>query len=239
MTCEELRPDYTAWALGVLEDPEHAEICEHLARHCATCRPGIAGALAVVSALSNTVKAAEPRASLRRRITAMVKTEELPQPEQKRSWAALLIPWAVAAALAVALVAVSLPGWNSARQNSSTAKLEQALSILNDPATKDVSFGEAQAPSKGRVFVSATRGVVFIAASLPRLEAGKTFQMWVIPAGGKPVSAGTFQSETDSSAVYVWPGPVEKGAAAVAVTVEPAGGSPQPTSTPFIVAGLS
>ena len=113
--------------------------------------------------------------------------------------------------------------------------LEQALSILNDPVTQDVSFGEPTA--RGRVFVSPSRGIVFIAAHLPKLDPGKTFQMWVIPAKGNPISAGTFVSAADASAIHLRPGPVT-GAAAVAVTVEPAGGSMQPTSTPFIVTKL-
>ena len=113
--------------------------------------------------------------------------------------------------------------------------MEQAMAILRDSVTQDVSFGEPAA--RGRVFVSPARGFVLIAAHLPKLAAGKTFQMWVIPAKGNPISAGTFESEADASAIHLRAGPVE-GAAAVAVTVEPAGGSPQPTATPFIVTKL-
>ena len=183
--------------------------------------------------MSAAVKLEEPPKHLRHRVLAMV------EPEVKSSsWTAFLppfVPWIVSGGLAFArLVSVALP---SLRPNPETAKLEQALSILNDPLAKDVRFGEAR-PSKGRVFVSPTRGVVFIAASLPKLEPGKTFQLWVIPTGGKPISGGTFQSRADATAVYVSQGPVDNAAAAVAITVEPDGGSPQPTTTPFIVAPL-
>ena len=85
--------------------------------------------------------------------------------------------------------------------------------------------------------MSPGKGVVFIGASLPRLDAGKTFELWVIPAKGNPVPAGLFQSQPDATEVFVRPGPVEN-AAAIAVTVEPEGGSPQPTTTPFIVTKL-
>ena len=61
--------------------------------------------------------------------------------------------------------------------------------------------------------------------------------MWVIPAKGNPIPAGLFQSQPDATAVFVRPGPVEN-AAAIAVTVEPLGGSAQPTTTPFIVTKL-
>ncbi len=125
------------------------------------------------------------------------------------------------------------------RVDADMAKLEQALSILNDPATRDVSFGETQQPAKGRVFVHASRGVVFMAARLPKIETGKIFELWVIPVSGNPIPAGTFSSRDDNTAVYVRPGPVEPNASAFAVTIEPEGGSTLPTTKPFIVAGLS
>lgn len=226
MTCEELRQEYGAYALGIAEDPERLEIAEHIARGCPICAPGVRSAMATVAAMSGAVKPVDPPVRLRRRVIAMV------SPEPKRSWAAILVPWAVAAALAVALISVGLP---RRAANTDTAKLEQALSILNDPVTRDVTFGDPAA--RGRVFVSAGKGVVFIAAHLPKLDANRTFEMWVIPSKGNPIPAGTFHGDSDSSAVFVRPGPVDN-AAAIAVTVEPEGGSPQPTTTPFIVTKL-
>ena len=87
---------------------------------------------------------------------------------------------------------------------------------------------------KGRVFVSPGNGVAFIGAGLPRIDSDKTFEVWVVPAKGNPVPAGVFESQPDATAVFVRPGPVDD-AAAIQVTVEPEGGSPQPTNTPFIL----
>lgn len=222
MTCEELRDEYESYALGSADNPERFEISEHLSRNCPVCSPGVRRAMETVAALSGGVKIAEPPARLRSRILALV------QPvEQKRNWAAILIPWAVAAVLAVGFVAM--------RPGRDTSRLDEALSILNDPSTKDVSFGVPNA--KGRVFVSPDKGVVFMAANLPVIAKDRTFELWVIPTDGKPIPAGTFRGESDASAIYVRPGPVTN-AAAVAVTIEPQGGSPQPTTTPFIVSKL-
>jgi anti-sigma-K factor RskA len=228
MTCDELRPDYTSYALGIAEDPELTEIAAHLSRQCPNCVPGVTSAMATVTALSGAVQIAEPPRHLRRRVLAAV------EPAPPRWRLAAILPWAITAGLSIALVTIGLSG---RRQSGDTIKLQQALSILNDPATRDVTFGETEKPSKGRVFVSAGKGVVFIGANLPRLDAGKTFELWVIPAKGNPVPAGIFQGQPDSTAVFVRPGPVV-GAAAIAVTVEPEGGSPQPTTTPFIVTKL-
>jgi hypothetical protein len=121
---------------------------------------------------------------------------------------------------------------------ANTTILEHALSILSDPALQDASFGPAAV--RGRVFVSPDRGIIFIGAGLPPLDARSTFELWVIPKSGNPIPAGTFRGTFrtgGSTAIYVQPAPAPN-AAAVAVTVEPLGGSPQPTTTPFIVVKL-
>ncbi len=227
MTCEDLRQDYTSFALGVADDPERTEIAEHLARDCPTCVPGVASAMATVTAMTGAVRVSEPPKYLRRRVTAAV------QKEQKRSWASILAPWALAAVLSIALIAIGLAG----RKQSTVNPLPQlALEILDDPAAKSVSFGEG-AETRGRVFVSAQKGIVFTGTGLPRIDAGKTFELWILPAAGKPIAAGLFRSQSDKTAVYVRSGPVTD-AARIAVTVEPADGSAQPTTAPFAVAAL-
>lgn len=225
MTCDELRGDYDAWALGMAEDPARAEIAEHLARECAECVKGVRSAMATTAALSGAVKETDPPAHLRRRVISMV------APKPKRAF--VFLPWAVSALLAIALLSVAVTRRRET-PDPAAAKLAQALTILNDPTARDVTFGDPAA--RGRVFVS-SKGVVFIAAHLPALAANRTFELWLIPAAGNPIPAGVFRSEPDSSAVYIYPGQTAN-AAAVAVTVEPEGGSPQPTTTPFIVTKL-
>lgn len=230
MTCEELRGEYGVWALGIAEEPARSEIAAHLARECPVCVAGIRSAVATVTAMSGAVKETDPPKRLRRRVVGMV------APEPKRAW--ILLPWAVAATLAVVLLSVAVPGRRPTGQPSQdTTKLAQALSILNDPAAKDVAFGDPAA--RGRVFVSPA-GVVLIAAHLPELAPGRTFELWLLPPAGNPVPAGTFRGETlagGPAAVYVYRGGTAN-TAAVAVTVEPDGGSPLPTTTPFIVGRL-
>ena len=234
MTCEELRGEYGAWALGIAEEPVRSEIAAHLARECADCLAGVRGAMATVTAMSGAVTEIDPPKRLRNRVVAMV------APEPRRAF--VFLPWAVAAVLAVALLSVAIPGRHpeGTLENQNATKLAEALSILNDPVAKDVTFGDPAA--RGRVLVS-PGGVVLIAAHLPKLEPNHTFELWVLPAAGNPVPAGTFHGEMISSsssasgAVYVYRGSTAN-ASAIAVTVEPEGGSPQPTTTPFIVSKL-
>jgi anti-sigma-K factor RskA len=64
---------------------------------------------------------------------------------------------------------------------------------------------------------------------------GKSYQLWVVPAQGNPISAGVFQpvaGQTDNLLMDMPQGVVPK---AFAVTIEPAGGMPQPTGPKVLV----
>ena len=228
MSCDELRDEYEAFALGVAEDPERTEIIQHLSDQCPTCTHGVREASAVVASMSSLGHQTKPPKALRRRVLAMVDAPG------GRSRFGVWLPWGLALALALVLASVIVPAH---RQSISASRFEEALTILNDPSAKEISFGEAAHPARGRLFVSPRRGIVLIASSLPPLEPNKTFEMWVLPQSGNPIPAGTFRGEREGTAVYVHPGPVQS-AAAVAVTIEPGGGSPQPTTKPFIVSRL-
>jgi hypothetical protein len=203
MNCDELRPDYTAYARGTANEAERTAITAHIERNCPNCVPGAASALAKLTG----------------------------DRRPKRFQAGIFLPWAITAALSAVLIAVGISGQ---RQIGDTAKFARALAILSDPAARDASFGETAKRSKGRVFVSPGNGVAFIGANLPRIDSDKTFELWVVPAKGNPVPAGVFQSQSDATAVFVRPGPVDD-AAAIELTVEPEGGSARPTNTAFIL----
>jgi anti-sigma-K factor RskA len=64
-----------------------------------------------------------------------------------------------------------------------------------------------------------------------KAPAGKTYEAWVI-TGGKATRAGEFQGSPRCVAVPL--AHTVPSGSAVAVTVEPNGGSDQPTSTPII-----
>ena len=64
--------------------------------------------------------------------------------------------------------------------------------------------------------------------------------MWVIPKGGAPRPAGLFQANPDGTAVHILAGALDLASLnAVAVTVEPAAGSPAPTSPIIIAASVA
>lgn len=251
MTCEELRDSYELYAMGVLEDPEREEIRAHLGRGCPACTAGLRQARETVALLVENVPPLAPSPRLRKRILASVGVE------RSRWW---LTPMWVGLSTICFMAAVYFYGRQDSlgveiarvrdeyrrqtveltRRSSDLARLNEALALLNQAETRQVTFGAgAPQPPRGKVFVHPSQGVLLIASHLPPAPAGKTYEMWIIPKGGKPVPAGLFQSDSEGSALHLQRGPVNLAATgAVAVTLEAEGGAPQPTSTPLIVAAL-
>ncbi len=113
-----------------------------------------------------------------------------------------------------------------------TRILQANNAVLFAPDTLRVDLaGEGPAPaSKARAFMSRHSGVAFAANELPALSPDKVYQLWVVPQDGQPpVSAGLLAPDPSGHATLFFPMPANLSAAALAVTVEPAGGVPSPT----------
>jgi anti-sigma-K factor RskA len=244
MNCDELQDSYELFAMGVAEEPERGEIRAHLNRECEVCKAGMKHARDLVALVGASAPPAEPSSKLRRRILASVAEEP-----RRSGWAPA---WAVIAA--VLLVAVIYFGREERRLSANVELLRHELSlrtndlvryreafaILNGADSKEVTFGNAQpAPPRGKVFLNPAQGVLLMASNLPPAPAGKLYEMWTIPKGGKPVPAGLFQSGADGSAMHIRPGSLDvRATGAVAVTIENETGADQPTTQPLIVAAL-
>jgi anti-sigma-K factor RskA len=117
-----------------------------------------------------------------------------------------------------------------------------ASQIVSAPRTASVLLAglDAAPESTARTYVDpGTSRAVFYASNLKPLDADKTYQLWFI-ADGKPVSAGTFAVDRQGSGSVL----VEDVAAfdslqAWAVTIEPAGGVPQPTGDMVLLGSVT
>ena len=101
-----------------------------------------------------------------------------------------------------------------------------------DAAEKTVSLPEG---GKATAHWSASMGAaVLVADGLGRLDAARTYELWFV-RGSTPVSAGVFEAAQGVTTAQL-KGAMHAGDA-IAVTVEPAGGSPtgKPTSEPILV----
>lgn len=79
--------------------------------------------------------------------------------------------------------------------------------------------------------------VLVAAVNLPPAPTGRVYQLWGIRNGEAPVSLGVFDSGPDNVALQALAYPAGQDFDVSAVTEEPDGGSPQPTTDPFLVGG--
>jgi anti-sigma-K factor RskA len=135
------------------------------------------------------------------------------------------------AAAAILLIAGTIVGVNWAGPNGWGAQREMAA-IASAP---DVQSTTQQVADGGEVTlywsVDEGRSAVVV-EGLPDVGADSTYELWYIDDSGA-ASAGTFDVTGDET-WRVLDGQLAPGIA-VGVTVEPAGGSPQPTTEPIVV----
>jgi hypothetical protein len=243
MNCDQLREHFELHALGLLEDSEEKRaIEEHLARGCESCERRRKDALVIQAFLLSQAPDVVPPARLKRRVMAAIGV-------QRAGWtwlAALAASLMLVVALWFSLESRSLQVDQAAVRsslaevNAERERLEQAFRFLEAPQTRQVTFGQPQAaPPRGSVYVNPQLGVLLIATNLPRLNPGQAYEMWLIPPGANatPRPAGLFQAAETGAALHTFPGALDLSEiAAVAVTIEPAAGSPAPTSMPLFAA---
>jgi hypothetical protein len=117
------------------------------------------------------------------------------------------------------------------------AARDQLVSSLTGAQVRVVglSSSETRNPHALMFWDKATDRWTFIAHKLPPLQAGRTYQLWLV-TDAKKISAGTFGISPSGDAFVQATYPLDSGTLkAVAVTEEPAGGSPQPTSAMVVV----
>ena len=239
MTHAEMDDLYELYVLGTLEPAEAAEIEEHVQTRCEYCLQHLQDALTVSAAMSGLAEEHAPPQRLRQRILASVKPEK-----RSSSW---LFAVAGLSAACAALVAFAI--WSSSNLNRyrdqvadlqvQRNELRSAVEILSQSETRTVQFGRAANQPHGRVFVNPRQGLVFVGSQLPQLASNRTFQLWLIPATGAPESVGLFRPNAAGNFVNVRTTPVDTSRIhAVAVSVEPPGGSPAPTTKPVLIVPL-
>ena len=129
-----------------------------------------------------------------------------------------------------------------ARLEHQAADLAELKEFLRGSNAQQVTLHEKPATTKapeGHTLYSATTGkLVFTASNMPSVPAGKTYQLWVIPAGkGAPIPAGIFKPDMQGNAAVIFPDiPANVQAGAFGVTIENEGGAQSPTM-PIVLSG--
>jgi anti-sigma-K factor RskA len=257
MTCAELLERAGAYALGALEPDERAAVEAHLAEpgpHQG-CPEAVARARITAAELARVLPEVKPDPSVWRAIEARAGGGAAPRPGRlgPAGWVAVAAAAAALVFLGIAVRearrhrdaagraradAVAAAGERdrlraevdalartSALQGEALALLARAESRLVRLQPQPGQAGDAVA-----VYDPAAGRAVILSSSLPPQE-GKAYQLWVIRGTAPPRPAGFLQPGPGGvSAGEVDPG-VVAGAPpdALAVSLEPAGGSPTPT----------
>lgn len=246
-----------AYALGALDAEERRAFEAYLAEH-----PEAAAEVSVYRELAGrfgaaTAGLATPAPLLRDRVLAAAPTpRETPVTPLRGAESARVSPvWWVALAASIAVMLTL--GWQlgaarteldrragqlaSVRQQLDRREAELNWLIEPGVALHRLSPTDSTSPTIVQLFVDRTKATaVAHAFRLPALPAGKVYQLWFIEQGKAPIPSVTFRPEPSGHAM-VQQIPVPPGAklSLAAVTVEPEGGSPAPTTPPILAGAIT
>jgi anti-sigma-K factor RskA len=229
MNCAEVADLLGAYALDALPADEKAAVEGHLA----TCNlhGEVLGLLSAAGAVAFTSATEMPRPELRSRILAAIARDDpeathsdpplivlpiTPLRSRRLTWA----PYALAAVFAV--ISLGLLAWNLVLVSGGDSA-EPRVVLL----TGSTGFGA--------VVVEDDATLVQV-SGLPALDSSRAYQVWVIEDGA-PEPAGLLAPDAGGNATHNL-GRAVPDSAVIAITVEPAGGSPRPTTDPILVAEL-
>ncbi|HWB22916.1 MAG TPA: anti-sigma factor [Gaiellaceae bacterium] len=202
-----------AYVLDALDPADEAAYEEHLA-HCAACQEEVALLSGTATALALAAGPADPPDALRGRILDAARAERPNVVPLRPRWSA---PLAAAAAIAACAV-VGLGVWNISLHH----RLDRTESALR---------GVPLHGAAGSVVLGVNGRAALVVTDLAAAPKGRTYEAWVID-GTSAASAGLFHG--GEKTVVVQLGRRVRHGSVVGVTVEPAGGSAQPTTQPFI-----
>jgi anti-sigma-K factor RskA len=186
----------------------------------------------VLAKLGRSLPQHTPPPALEARVLQRVRTQER-TPLATRSLTTAprraAMPWARPAIATVSLMGLALVAFLGVRSNQLQTQLDafrarntQQTAILSSASNIKLASTTDNATPIGQAFLTSD-GKIVIALKLPAPQVGKTYQAWFIPRGETaPRPLETF-SDTLTTAV-----PAD--AAAIAVSLEPSGGSKTPTT---------
>lgn len=255
MNCDDVEPLLGAYALDALPAGDAAAVRAHLEtceEHAAKARELRAIALRIAE---TPERIAVPAALRSRVLDAIAATPQetpraAPAPARidaraRGDGGAGRIQWRpsnvrffpnrqfAAMAAALALVIGGLLAWNIVlqRRDNGTDAGEFATRI-----TSVAPLQSSGGAGGGTVlYFAGERKAVILGERMPALDSGKAYQLWAVGQDATPRSLGLMRADASGRMVAV----VSYAAAAgeqLAVTVEPAGGSAQPTSPPIFTA---
>ncbi|MFE5035977.1 anti-sigma factor domain-containing protein [Streptomyces sp. NPDC056683] len=247
MTIMDLHGLTGAYAVHALHGDERAAFERHLTE-CEACKQEVAEFTATAGrlALASTVRT---RPAMRNQVLTQITSVRQVPPgaaplERVRHGVQRgrgLARWALAASVAAATAFGGTAIWQYERAQHAQDQVAQAQRHVEDLAgvlaAPDAKSRSAKvAGGVGTLVVSVSQDrAVFVSSHMAAPPRGKVYQLWFAD-GGTMRSAGLMNPDRSSQAVLMQ-GAVD-GASGIGITVEPVGGSKQPTSPPVALLGV-
>ena len=245
-----------AYVLDALPEEERRAFEDYLAAHPER-QAEIDELGAVAGLLAFAPHEQEPSPQLRSRVMEIVESEAAPSSARRESVFARFWEYLGARGLALgaaALLVVGLLSWNLLLQGqvedlhgdvqNAQGQVEDLQGQVQDaqarrqvqqsPTIELEGTWAAQGADVEVASINKDR-IILVADNLPSVPDDRTCQIWVIK-GDVPEPSGLFQPDGNMTATPIT-NSIQK-ADTIAVTVEPAGGSEQPTSDPVLQAEL-
>lgn len=119
------------------------------------------------------------------------------------------------------------------------ANLRAFADVVAAPDTASITLQQqpGEPPGQAHVLYNARMGLAVYSGQISPPPADKSYQLWMTPASGAPVSGGVVSAnqQTGVVVVHLQPGTTAR---EFSVTMEPAGGSAQPTG-PKVLSGAA
>jgi len=261
--CDQFSEMFEAYALGALDLGERAAFEAHLATGCKNCAKAVEEERWLVSQLAYLAPDAAPSDMLKGRLMQTVRAES--QAAKRNIPSRLAISYWMWAGVAALFLATIYSAWNAQRLQREIERANQIAgailqrrheleiqlevakreaAILIDPASVKIALASPD-PQSPRLEAKwhPELGIVLTGQKIPAPSGNRVLQLWLIPRapGGKPIPSLTLRPDAEGKFVLLVSNPPELMAdtKALAITEEPAGGSPAPTTAPRWVGGVS
>ena len=265
---DQFRQLIEAYAIGSLDAAERAEVEAHLASGCAECVKALEEARWLVSQLAYLAPNAEPSDMLKGRLLQTVRAEAAGSATRQPAGRGTRVPFWLWAGVAALLLLSVYSAWNEMQLRTTVANLQKQAEAQRAERQKlEQELVAAKTQAHEAMIWSDPKSVKIMLRpkdpKMPQLEAmwhpelglcvrgwkvpspgdKRMLQLWLIPkkAGGKPMPSMTLWPDANGTFTAMVENPPDamSDTQALAITEEPIGGSPQPTSAPMWIGGVS
>jgi len=257
---EDLLPFY---ALDALTDEERELVESYLAEH-PEAREQINDLHSGASALPYGISPVQPPPQVKEVLMKRVRADaearvrpsrQIPQPTSRRgSWfenifqilslgvAAVTIVWAILLNTQVSRLQAEISGIHETLAKQANTLEQILVNLPKSPSnviTVSLKGTNVEPGAHGQLIANPKeQSAVLIISGLPKLEANKTYQVWLISGAG-PVSAGLLSIDENGQGVVIVTSSESIGSfQSVGISVEPEGGSPQPTGDIVVLSDI-